>query len=231
MTYSSSRNLVYVVSQYIIWVRRITKERFRNMFNRSLKKLMVTMLIVISVLLTFFATNLVSASGGAISMANTVPENGGTYLALDHFTYQITAVNTNTTVSVCIDNGTLIPMSFQGIINEVVNGDSVARDWYTWQVTIPAMTNPGNYTVQFFSHYYVWQATDQYWAEFNARSSTQSFTIADPLSTPSSTTPTIAPTLPQLQPVPELQPWIILPFIAITILISTLVFRTRMSKK
>ncbi|MGD0450397.1 MAG: hypothetical protein ABSA79_04985 [Candidatus Bathyarchaeia archaeon] len=201
------------------------------MFDRNLKKLMATVFIVVSVFLTLFAANLVSASGGSISMANTYPEDGGTYSVLDHFTYQTTAVNTNTTVSVSIDNGTLIPMSFQGIINEVVNGDSVARDWYTWQVTIPAITNPGNYTFQFFSHYYVWQDTDQYWAELNARSNTQSFTIADPLPTLSSTTPTLAPTVPQLQSVPELQPWIILPYIAVAILISTLVIRARISKK
>jgi len=48
-------------------------------------------------------------------------------------------------------------MTFQGIRDEVVKGDIVARDWYTWQVIIPAITESGNHTFQFFSHYYVWQ--------------------------------------------------------------------------
>jgi len=193
------------------------------MLRRNLKKLMVTVFIVISIFLTSFAANLVSASSGSIAIAHTYPEDGRTYLVVDHFTYQTTAVNTNTTVSVCIDNGTLIPMSFQGIINEVVNGDIVAHDWYTWQVTISAITNPGRHTFQFFSHYYVWQDTDQYWAELNARSINQSFIIAGAFSTPPASTQTTPS-------VPELQTWIIMPCAA-TILLSTIIIRKRIPKK
>ena len=193
------------------------------MLSRNLQKLIVTVFIVISIFLTLFVANLVSASGGSIAVANNYPEDGGTYLVVDHFTYQTTAVNTNTTVSVCIDNGTLIPMSFQGIINEVVNGDTVARDWYTWQVTISAITNPGRHTFQFFSHYYVWQETDQYWAELNARSINQSFIIDGAFSTPPSSTQTTPS-------VSELQPLIIMPF-AVTILLSIVIIRKRIPKK
>ena len=103
-------------------------------------------------------------------MANYYPDDGGTYEFIDHFLDQTTAVNTNTTVSVSIDGGPLIPMAYQGIKNEMVSDDSDARDWYTWQVTIPAITAPGRHTFQFFSHYYVWQDADQYWAEFDAYS-------------------------------------------------------------
>ncbi len=200
------------------------------MLDRNLKKSMVTVFLAVSVFITLLSISLVSASEGSIAMANTYPENGGTYFVVDHFIYQVTAVNTNTTVSVSIDNGPLIPMAFQGIINEAVNGDTVTRDWYTWQVTIPAITNTGNYTFQFFSHYYVWQDKDQYWAEFNARSNTQSITIADPFSTPPTSAPTTTPNDLQLQYVPEL-PWIILPLFAVVILLSTVIIRKRIAKK
>jgi hypothetical protein len=193
------------------------------MLSRNLQKLTVTVFIVISIFLTLFVANLVSASGGSIAIANTYPKDGGTYLVVDHFTYQTTAVNTNTTVSVCIDNGALIPMSFQGIINEVVNSDTVARDWYTWQVTISAITNPGRHTFQFFSHYYVWQETDQYWAELNAHSINQSFIIDGAFSTSTASTKATPS-------VPELQPLIIMPF-AVTILVSIVIIRKRIPKK
>jgi len=122
------------------------------MLVRSLKKPVIATWTVVFIFLTLFAvsSNVVSASEGSIAMVNAYPENGGTYLVVDHFIYQVTAVNTNTTVSVSIDDGPLIPMAFQGVINEAVNGDAVVCDWYTWQVTIPAITNPGNYTFQFF---------------------------------------------------------------------------------
>jgi hypothetical protein len=201
------------------------------MLDRNLRKPLIAMFIVVSIFLTMFAANLVSASGGSIALANAYPEDGGTYLVVDHFMYQTTAVNTNTTVSVSIDDGPLIPMAFQSIKNEMVNGDTVACDWYTWQVTIPAITNPGRHIFQFFSHYYVWQDTDHYWAEFNARSTAQSFTIAGPVSTPPTPTPTPTPTDPQLQPVPELQPWIILPLIAVAVLLSIVFIRKRIPKK
>ena len=122
-------------------------------------------------------------------MANYYPNDGGTYGFIDHFLMQTTAVNTNTTVSVSIDGGPLTPMTYQGIINEMVPGDTVVRNWYTWQVAIPALTVPGRHTFQFFYHDYVWQDKDQYWADFNGYSTVKSFTIALPQPTPSQSTP------------------------------------------
>ncbi len=140
------------------------------MLEKNLKKPVTAIIVVVSILLTLFtaSSNFVYASGGSIALANAYPREGCTYLAIDYFTYQLSAVNTNTTVLVSIDGGPLISMTFQGIRDEVVNGDTVARDWYTWQVTIPAITESDDHTLQFFSHYYVWQETDQYWAEFNS---------------------------------------------------------------
>jgi len=94
---------------------------------------------------------------GQLRWTNAYPQEGCIYLAIDHFTYQLCAVNNNTTVLVSIGCGPLISMTFQGIRDEVVKGDIVARDWYTWQVIIPAITESGNHTFQFFSRYYVWQ--------------------------------------------------------------------------
>jgi hypothetical protein len=146
---------------------------------------------IVSVFLVLFAlpTSLFSASGASIAMANYYPDDGGTYEFVDHFLEQTTAVNTNTTVSVSIDGEPLIPMTYQGIKNEVASGDTVARDWYTWNTTIPAITAPGKHTFQFFRHYYVWQEADQYWAEFNSYSTVQSFNIANPSATPSPSPP------------------------------------------
>jgi hypothetical protein len=79
-------------------------------------------------------------------------------------------------------------MTYQGIINETVPGDTAARNWYTWQVAIPTLTASGRHTFQFFYHYYVWQDKDQYWADFNAYSSVKSFTIALPPPTASQST-------------------------------------------
>ena len=122
-------------------------------------------------------------------MANYYPDDGGTYEFVDHFVEQTTAVNTNTTVSVSIDGEPPIPMTYQGIKNEIVSGDTVARDWYTWNITVPAITAPGRHTFQFFRHYYVWQEADQYWAEFNSHSTVQSFNIGNSSATPSPTPP------------------------------------------
>jgi hypothetical protein len=162
------------------------KEELRRMLKGNLKESVIVVVIVVSIFLTLLviSTNLVFASGGSIALANFYPDDGGTYEFIDHFLDQTTAVNTNTTVSVSIDGGPLIPMAYQGVKNEVVSDDSDARDWFTWQVTIPAITAPGRHTFQFFSHYYVWQDADQYWAEFNAYSTVHSFTIGCPLPTP-----------------------------------------------
>jgi hypothetical protein len=151
----------------------------------------IAVFAAVSIFLCFSAisTKPVSASGGTIAMANYYPNDGGTYGFVDHFLKQTTAVNTNTTVSVSIDGGPLIPMTYQGIMNETVPGDTVVRDWYTWQVAIPALTAAGRHTFQFFYHYCVWQDKDQYWADFNAYSPVKSFTIALPPPTPSQSTP------------------------------------------
>ena len=147
--------------------------------------------IVISLTLLTTSTSFVSASSGSIANLYIYPNEGGTYESVDQIVYQLTAVNTNTTVSVSIDGGPLIPMNYQGEINEAVKGDTVARDWYVWQVAIPSINGPGKHTLQFFSHYYVWQETDQYWAEFNASSDVKSFSIAS--STPASSQPSSSP--------------------------------------
>ena len=150
------------------------------------------MLAIVSIFLCLSATSTrqVSASGGSIAMVNYYPNDGETYWFVDHFLKQTTAVNTNATVSVSIDGGPLTPMTYYGIINEMVPGDTAVRDWYTWQVSTPALTEPGIHTFQFFEHYHVWQDEDQYWAEFNAQSTVKSFTIPHPLPTSSQPTPT-----------------------------------------
>jgi hypothetical protein len=72
---------------------------------------------------------MIFASGWSIAMSNTYTQDGGTYGFVDHFSYQITAVNSKTTVSIRIDDEPLIPMQYRGIVNEVGTGDNVARDW------------------------------------------------------------------------------------------------------
>jgi hypothetical protein len=193
------------------------KEELRKMLKSNLKESMVIVFNVVSIFLTLFAasTNPVFASGGSIAMANYFPDDEGTYEAIDHFLEQTTAVNTNTTGSVCIDGGPLIPMTYQGIRNEMVSGDTVARDWYTWQITIPAITAPGRHTFQFFSHYYVWQDADQYWAEFNSYSNVHSFTIACPLPTPSQPPPP-----PTINPVYIFTAIIVSPVVAFLVLVT-----------
>jgi hypothetical protein len=140
-------------------------------------KSVISALILGSILLAV-STNIVSASGGSIAMANTYPSDGETYRYIDHILQQTTAVNTNTTVSVSIDGGLAIPMTFQGILNEAISGDNVSRDWHTWRLSIPVLSTPGKHSVQFFSHYYVWQEVDKYWAEFDSYSEIKTFTIA-----------------------------------------------------
>lgn len=190
------------------------------MNEKKLKRPIIAIVAVISISLIILAASCgaVSASGGSIAMANIYPQDGVTYSSIENFSYQLTAVNTNTTVSVSIDGGPLVPMIFQGITSEVVNGDTVACDWYTWQVTVPAITNSGTHTFQFFSHYYVWQDAGQYWSELNACSNVYSFTIKNNLPTQPTTTPTITPNTPQVQTIPEFQPWIIMPFLAAALL-------------
>jgi hypothetical protein len=168
-------------------------------------RLKIAAFAVISIFLCFSAasTKPVSASEGSIANANCYPSDGETYGFIDHFSKQITAVNTNTTVSVSIDGGPPIPMIYQGIINETVQGDSAVRSWYTWQVAIPALTAPGRHTFQFFDHHYVWQDEDQYWAEFNAYSTVKSFTIAHSLPTPQSTSSSTNPNTPSSQASPS----------------------------
>jgi len=162
------------------------------MHERKLKTSLITICIVVSVSVVMFtsSTTLFSASGASpIAMANYYPDDGETYEYVDHFLEQTTAVNTNTTVSVSVDGNTPIPMTYQGIKNEVAPGDTIARDWHTWNITIPTITEPGKHTFQFFRHYYVWQEADQYWAEFNSYSAIQSFNIAENSATPSPSPP------------------------------------------
>jgi len=161
------------------------------MSDRKLKKPLSTMLTATAVFLALLAASAILATvkGTTIAMANHYPQNGETYESVDHFVDQATAININTTVSVSINGETPIPMTYQGVKNEIASGDTAARDWYTWQVTVPAITAQGNHTFQFFRHYYVWQEADQYWAEFNSYSDLQSFNIADPTATPTQSPP------------------------------------------
>jgi hypothetical protein len=161
------------------------------MFKGDLKESIIVALCVVSIFLTLFAasTNPVFASEGSIAKVNYYPHDGGTYGFINYFLEQTTAVNTNTTISVSIDGGPHLPMTYQGIRNETVPADTVTRDWYTWQITIPAITASGRHTFQFFSQYYVWQEANQYWAEFNAYSDVHTFTIVSPLPTPSQPPP------------------------------------------
>jgi hypothetical protein len=144
----------------------------------------------------------VSAASGSIARVNYYPRDQGTYESVNYFLMQITAVNTNTTVSASIDGGLPIPLSFQGSKSAMVSGDTVPCDWYTWQTTVPAITAPGRHKFQFFSHYYVWQEPDKYWAEFNAYSDIHSFIVdypsglspsPDPTSSKSTLPPIAAP--------------------------------------
>ena len=139
---------------------------------------MIAVVAVLTFLIFTSSANSVFAAGGSISAAMTYPESGGTYGVVDHFVYQMRNVNTNTTYSVSIDGQPPIPMAYQGIINEASPNASVAGDWYTWQLTIPAIITPGRHTFQFFGHYYVWQDVDHYWSEFNSCSTKRSFTVA-----------------------------------------------------
>lgn len=172
----------------------VHEEKQQKALDEVLKpklEIITLLLTITAIFLTLFviSINIYSASGTSISMVNYYPDDGGTYEFVDHFVEQTTAVNTNTTVSVSIDGESPIPMTYQGIINEIVSADTVARDWYTWNITVPAVTAPGKHTFQFFRHYYVWQEADQYWAEFNAQSTVQSFNIGNSSATPSPTSP------------------------------------------
>jgi hypothetical protein len=136
-------------------------------------------LACISMSLFLFSSNLVQGSAGSIAKSDGYPEDGGEYLAVDHFTYQLTEVNVNATVSVSIDNGPLISMIYQGIKNEA-SGNKTDCPWHTWQLAVPAITTPGKHTFQFFSDYYVWQDKDNFWAKFSACTEPKFFTIDKP---------------------------------------------------
>jgi hypothetical protein len=149
------------------------------MLNNKIRSLIVIFILAYVFLTLFtFSASFVNAAGGSIAKVNTYPENDGTYAVVDQFLYQVTGINANTTVSVSVDDGPPISMVYQGIKNEPALNDTVACEWYTWQVTIPTMPTQGKHTFQFFSYYFVWQEQDHYWAEFNACSTLKSFTIA-----------------------------------------------------
>ena len=139
------------------------------------------MTIAVGIFLLFvlagFSISPVLASTGSIATVNYYPQDQAKYDSVNCFLWQTTAVNTNTTVSVSIDGAPPIPLTYQGIQSEAITNDTVQCDWYTWQTMVPAITAPGNHTFQFFSHYYVWQDVDKYWAEFNASSDIHSITI------------------------------------------------------
>ena len=205
--------------------------------NTQLKRIIIilTAVVIFSVSLAFFTS--VFVRGTSIAMANYYPDNGETYASVDHFVDQATAVNTNTTVSVSINGETPIPMAYHGLIHEQVSGDTEARDWYTWQVTVPAITDPGTYTFQFFRHYYVWQTGDQRWAEFNSYSDVQSFNIADSSASPSpspSPAPSSSPSpSPSPQPAPAEPPYLLAAIVASAVtflLLALFVVRGRVQR-
>lgn len=187
--------------------------------------------ISFSIVLFTSSTSLFSANGISITMVNHYPADGETYEFMDHFLEQTTAVNTNTTVSVTIDGGPLIPMTYQGIRTEIVSGDTAARDWHTWNLTISAIAEPGAHTFQFFRHYYVWQEADQYWAEFNSHSTALSFNIAESSVTPSpspTSMPMSSPTVtatpyptPTASVTPSSPPEIINPILTLTVITAS----------
>ena len=171
--------------------------------SMRVRKLKMSLIVILTAVLVFLLsvsipTNLFSANGTSIAMVNRYPVDGEIYAFVDHFLEQITAVNTNTTISISIDDEPFVPMDYQGIRNEIVTGDNVARDWHTWTLTVPAITTPGTHKFRFFKHYYVWQEADRYWAEFNVNSTVMSFTIAG-----SSLTPSPSPK-PLISPIPTL---------------------------
>jgi hypothetical protein len=149
------------------------------------------------------STSHVFAAGGSIARVNYYPQDQKTYDSVDYFLMQITAVNANTTVSVSIDGGTPIPLTYQGPKSATISGDTVPCDWYKWQTTVPAITTPGKHTFQFLNHYYVWQEPDKYWAEFNAYSDMHSFMIA---SNPPGLSPSPDPTSSKPTPPPIAAP-------------------------
>ncbi len=136
-------------------------------------------LSVILFVTVFVQVNLFFVHGGSIVSASCYPEERKIYEFVDHFTSQAMAVNTNTTVLVGIDGESPILMTDYGLRHEIASGDNAARDWFTWEIVVPAMTKPGNHTFQFFNHYYVWQQADQNWAEYSSYSNVKSFIISD----------------------------------------------------
>jgi hypothetical protein len=171
--------------------------------NRKKSSVFLLATLSILVILLGASSGIVSASSGSIANANCFPKEGETYAFIDYFTYQISAVNSNTTVSVSIDGGQPIPMTYLGLIS-----DNASNSWYTWEITIPTMSTPGNRTCQFFSHYYVWQEADKYWAEFNFASTVKTFTIDGPVpdvtAQPQLTTDNLMPALATLIAFPAL---------------------------
>lgn len=178
--------------------------RTMKMAPIKLKQLATAALVLVCILVVASAMsiNLVSALEGSIAKVHYFPESETPYGSVNYFMMQTTAVNTNTTVSVSIDGEQPVPLAYQDVTHEAVAGDTSAFDWYTWQANVSDITAPGRHTVQFLSHYFVWQQADGYWAEFNAQSEVRSFLIGSfapdylpsPSPSPSSTT-TLSPSL------------------------------------
>jgi hypothetical protein len=151
------------------------------------------------VILTFFLlcvaasamVELCHGRSGVVSASNIYPDDDGVYAVVDRFTYQLTDVNVNETCSIAIDGGPKLAMDFEGVKHMQVLGDSVERDWYTYNIQVPPITAAGNHTWVVFCHYWVWQPEGGYYAEMSSYSIQHHFTISTQNST---LIPTASPT-------------------------------------
>jgi hypothetical protein len=155
-------------------------------------QIVLSLLALLFLTLTLVSLGFARADSGEIVLMKTFPEKDGTYEVVDHFLYQITGVNTNATLSVSIDGEPAISMIYQPIEYETLKNGTAPQTWYTWQITIPLISVKGNHSFQFFSHYYVWQDVDNYWAEFNSYSTKEYFSIIG-----------VSPTISETKTTPE----------------------------
>ena len=147
-----------------------------NSKNQTKLKLILS---IISILI-LSSINTGSADGGSIANVKYYPEDGGFYDSVDCFVEQVTAINSNTTVWVSIDNQLLIQLSYQGLINEYKEEENATVEWHTWKIEVDPIVSSGIHTFQFFKQYQVWQKEDNYWADFYAHSEVKTFKITEP---------------------------------------------------
>jgi hypothetical protein len=160
----------------------------------------VILTFILLCLAAYATVELYHAIGGAISASNLYPDDDGVYTTVDHFTYQLTAVNVNETCSITIDDGPKLSMNFEGVKHLQVQGDTVERDWYTYNLQVNPITEAGNHTWVVFCHYWVWQPEGGYYAEMSSYSIQHHFTVGTHNNT---LTPTISPTsTPTATPTP-----------------------------